>query len=774
MKLKIGEGISMIEKSLNPPGKPNTSFIKLFILLRRMVPDLNSIPLFNYVVEYQHNIFNEHHPPFEDMDQLQHRILETWYRYIGFIPREGENDLQNIPDIVEQLEDYTPLDEFLTNNFKGEHNNERDQYIRNQIPKSEEIENLRNYLEFADDISQLSTEMDSLSHSRIDDNHIEPVHEQTIYIYKKKIFTDKKKLDLEKQKLEKQQKVEQQKIEPRVVLEIIPPIQPTLVLHQPKKVDKKLAVQTIKLEHKKNKLKNVVVKSPLEINKEKDNTKEKKNLLNMKTGNIVSTIKLHVKKKLKELYKHNLKNLNLPENQLNSTELEALPNATNSDNSTSLVVPGTNSTIPLPKFNATEFEKQIDDMEIEDEDVIDMDENLNRLEPIKEEKIQMEEEDDDYKDNYDPYIDRGMKRFQQINKLNRTAIADLIKDNPEYQYKITHFYDKYKRFENETENNMMEQINLYMEKYGTDEPYMETFINMQKLAEMGDWDIMALHQQEVGPWDYYGNKYSKFSTKVSQTFDYLWRRLVDFSKLVVFGFVENMFKYDNFVKMAVMTLAMGGVDFSQFGIFSQGLRAYNHISRFVVPFSRYRRYMQNRDSLVSIALNEFQNYQLDRQFQFMFNNPVNIIQNQYIPPLRAYFNTPGNLMQHIGNELANFNPNYNRPLLGNGNQLMEDMARAQIGYQQQYYNRARQALDLFKNEDRIRRNIQDNIMNYNNRLYRDDTGFVYENYVMGDLGFHTRQDFYSSNAFLNNGRWRLANLLKKVGKRILFGKNQGQ
>jgi len=38
MKLKIGEGISMIEKSLNPPGKPNTSFIKLFILLRRMVP----------------------------------------------------------------------------------------------------------------------------------------------------------------------------------------------------------------------------------------------------------------------------------------------------------------------------------------------------------------------------------------------------------------------------------------------------------------------------------------------------------------------------------------------------------------------------------------------------------------------------------------------------------------------------------------------------------------------------------------------------------------
>ena len=195
MKNRIKEGISIIENFLNPPGKPTTSFIKIFLLLRQLNPDIPSLPLYNYVVQYLHNIYNEFLQPFEDMDSLNHRILEVWYRYIGFVPREGEQDLEYIPEIVNQRYEYTPIDDFLTSGFNDENHNEQDQYIRNQIPSESEVENLRNYLEFSDDISELSTELDSLSHSRLDDNVIEPQHVQTIYIYKKKIFTDKKKLE---------------------------------------------------------------------------------------------------------------------------------------------------------------------------------------------------------------------------------------------------------------------------------------------------------------------------------------------------------------------------------------------------------------------------------------------------------------------------------------------------------------------------------------------------------------------------------------------------
>ena len=755
MKNRIKLGISIIQNFLNPPGKPTTSFIKIFLLLRQLNSDIPSLPLYNYVVEYLHNIYNEFLQPFEDMNSLNHRILEVWYRYIGFVPREGEQDLEYIPDIVNQKFGYTPIDEFLTNGFNDENNNEQDQYIRNQIPRQSEIDNLRNYLEFSDDISQMSTELDSLSHSELDNSQIEPVHEQTIYIYKKKIFTDKKKMEFEKLKAEKQP-------EPRVVVEFIPRREPTLVIHKPNKLDKKLAVQTIRLEHKKNRLKNSIAISPLEINKLKNNTKEK--LLKAKTGNIVSNIRLNVKKKLKELYKNKINKLSV-DNQLNNTELEALPNATNSDNSPALIE-NNNSTIIKPEFNATEFNQLIDDMEIEDEDVLDLDENLNRLQSDKDNDQKMEEEEE--LDNYDEEYYRlhpfkkGSNNY--INKLNRTAIKDLLMENPGAEYPITYFYNKYHRFDNETQNKMMEQINLYMEKYITDEPYMEHFINMQRLADMGDWDIMEMRYQEFTVLD-------NVWTKGTNNFIYLWRRLVDFSKLVVTGFVESMFKYDNWVKMAVITLSLGGFDFNSLGIFGQGLRAYNHISRFVMPMARFRNYMQNRNSIGHIMLNELRNYQLDRQFNFVFQNPANfIVQNQYIPPLRAFY-TPDNLIQHVGNELVNYDPNFNRPY---GNQLMQDMANVQLMYQRQYFNRVKQALDMYKNEDRIKRKIQDNISNYNNKNYRDDSGFVYENYDMHDLRYVSRQDFYSSTAFINNGRWQLNNLLKRVGKRILFGNNQVQ
>jgi len=760
MKNRIKEGISIIENFLNPPGKPTTSFIKIFLLLRQLNPDIPSLPLYNYVVQYLHNIYNEFLQPFEDMDSLNHRILEVWYRYIGFVPREGEQDLEYIPEIVNQRYEYTPIDEFLTSGFNDENHNEQDQYIRNQIPSESEVENLRNYLEFSDDISELSTELDSLSHSRLDDNVIEPQHVQTIYIYKKKIFTDKKKLEFEKLKNEKQR-------ESRVVVSFIPSREQVIFLKKPEKINKKSAVQTIKLEHKKNLLKKKVGTKVQIID-----LKHKENLLKSKTGNIVSTIRLNVKKNLKRIYGDKFDKM-LANNQLNSTELRVMSNTSNSVNSTALVLNNTNSNNIGnldnlgQQFNKTEFLANFDDMEIEDEDVIDLDENLNRLEAVKENENKMEEEEE--LDNYDEEYYR-LHPFKKdsgkyINKLNRTAIADLIKENPEYQYPITYFYEKYNRFTNETQNKMMEQINLYMEKYGIDDdPYMSHFINMQKLADMGDWDLMELHYEEFTVNDNLGNK-------ISRSFSYLWQRLVDFSKLVVMGFVENVFKYDNWVKMAVITLSLGGFDFNSLGLFGQGLRAYNHISRFVMPMARFRNYMQNRNSIGHIMLNELRNYQLDRQFNFVFQNPANfIVQNQYVPPLRAFY-TPGNLIQHVGNELVNYDPNFNRPY---GNQLMQDMANVQLMYQRQYFNRAKQALDMYKNEDRLKRKIQDNISNYNNKNYRDDSGFVYENYDMHDLRYVSRQDFYSSTAFINNGRWQLNNLLKRIGKRILFGNNQGQ
>ena len=738
IKEKLKLAISMIEKFLNPPGKPNPNLIKLFIMLRRRVPDLDSIPLYNYVVEYLHNIYNEHIGPFENLDGLNNRILEQWYRYIGFIPREGEQDLQNIPDIVRNLESYVPLEDFLTKGFDDSSNDPRDQYIRQQIPKSDEIENMRNYFEFADDISQLSTELDSVSHSILEESIYEPVHEQTLYIYKKKIYSDKKKMEFEKLKEENKQINE-----PKVVLEFIPPKQPTLTIHSPAKVDKKLAVQTIRLEHKKNRLKNTIAVSPLEINKLKGNTKEK--LLKAKTGNIVSTIRLHVKKKLKELAKNKIGNLPV-NNQLNSTELEALPNATNSDNSTALVPNNYTGepTLIKPTFNATEFEKQIDDMEIEDEDVLDLDEKLNKLEDKKEIPMieDINEEEETHKFDEDPYTFRDYKKGQYVNKLNRTAIKDLLLENPGAEYPIKHFWNKYDPFHNETQHRMIEQINLYLEKYQNDDPYFEQFINMQKLADMGDWDITELFYEDfsVG-----GNVWNH----VTNTFSYMWQRLVDFSKFVVTGFIESMFKYDWWVKMAVITLSMSGMNFNTLGIFGQGIRAYNHISRFVMPMARFRNYVQNRNSIGHIMLNELRNYQLDRQFNFVFQNPANlIVQNQYVPPLRAFY-TPGNLIQHVGNELVNYQPN----------QLMQDMARVQLQYQQNYFNNIRNYFPQNINNEPIAQRYD----NLNFADFMDDNNMAYGEVNVPGVDYRVYGRPLLTSAFLNVGR--------RLLYRALFGRD---
>ena len=189
--------------------------------------------------------------------------------------------------------------------------------------------------------------------------------------------------------------------------------------------------------------------------------------------------------------------------------------------------------------------------------------------------------------------------------------------------------------------------------------------------------------------------------------------------------------------MAVIALSLHGYNFNTMGIFGQSLRAYNHISRFVMPLARYRRYMQNRDSVYHILLNEMRNYQVERNFNL-------IVQNQYVPPLRAFngFNqdylTPGPF-----NQLVNYRPNYN-------NQLMQDMANVQLQMQRNYFNN-------------IRNHFPQDIVNYNepvaqrnnymiNRGIRDDNNMNYGEVNLPGVDYSVYGHPLSTSAFVNVGR----------------------
>ena len=567
--------------------------MKIFIYLSILVPEIDQPSLYEYLLTHP-NLISGFLQPFENLELFSRRLLELYYRYVGFINDMGNDDQIEIDEIDLTLSEWLLNKTFLFNTPNKEKkkedttkDNDIFDWARYSIPNDEDLNRIRNIQNLENQLDQITNRLDSLSISEPYVPNIEPEHTQTLFLHNKKLYSDEKKLKLE---IEKEQK--QNVSVPRVNLQLNPSGESIIILHRPKglkgkskksRQSRESRSQTIILQHRKNKQK----KAKKELNK-----------------------------KILELGGPQYKN-----NELNFTKL--------------------NETVIKGNFTESDNDIEIhDDDEEEDKISLSYDDDNNTDIPNKEEEDEYEYWDGEYDPNDKTYEDEDQNTFRDIKPIepNITTIKRLIKENPKRNYTAYHFYEKYSR--DPDKRYILDQISLYLKKYvNQKEFYLDQIVDMGLLGKLGMVDIMAV-------------KYEKYEPPIlTYPFAWLWEQLVDFSKLVMNLSLSHLFYADLVVKGAMTVLAMQGIALSPMvmGVYS----FYNRITRYVMPVARFAGYYNRGSSISNILFNEMINYQIQRAGDVILRNMPLPQENMNWIDNPEYLRNLNNQHNRIQNEVFN-------------------------------------------------------------------------------------------------------------------------